>query len=453
MNNFFTQLKNSARTTKLAQSEKQAMRMRLYTYLENNPVAATAAPAPKITKPVPSMYYFFSPQYMVPVALLLVIGLSGGTAFAAQSALPGEPLYAIKINVNEAVQTALATSPESKAQVNAQLATTRLEEAETLASQGTLDATTTAELAANFTAHAQAAQAGTQTLASNDPGTAAQLDTDFNSTLAAHGAILAQIGDDSKSDETMQNSNVLAMQVRQEAERGNQDNGSNSDNGLSLAIATDTNAPAPAATATPQNDARIRTFAAVAPQTSATGSASSSATSTPVPHPTSGITLSKTSGSANDPKVAASLSAQASTSLAAAQQDFAVLKKSLDGSTSAQISAQLAILQTNYASAAAELAAGNASAAVQDFTSVIRASVKLDAYLKAGEKFNIHLLSGLLGNSDNNNSQGGNDSGKMPTIIPATSAATTTDNASGDNGQDTQDNQGKGSDGFHSNLH
>lgn len=394
MNNFFTQFKNKAREIKLSQGEKQAMRMRLYTYLENNPAGAFAAPATdkRAARLVPSPFFFFSPRFMVPVALLLMVGLGSGTAFAAQDALPGNPLYAIKINVNERVATALATTPAAKASVNAQLATTRLEEAETLAANGKLDANATAALASNFTAHAKAVQAVTQDIAANDPGTAAQLGANFNSTLAAHGAILTEIGQHSKSDETMQNSNSLAIAVEQETDKDGHEGGS-SDAAL-LSIAT-----APAAQNAPQNGARIRTFAAVAPT-----AASNTATSSPA-----GSTSAKTkakaknpdnSGNPNDAKIAASLSTQASTSIAAMGNDFAALQ--LDPGASAQLSAQINDVKALYAAAAAELAAGNASQAAHDFASVIRTSVKLDAYFKVGKKINIKLLSGLLSRPEDN---------------------------------------------------
>ncbi|HEV8666577.1 MAG TPA: hypothetical protein VN665_01875, partial [Candidatus Paceibacterota bacterium] len=107
MNNFFTQFKNLGRTIKLSQGEKQRMRVNLYNYLEQNPMDAFTAPVKIISKPVASPFFFFSPRYMVPIALLLVVGLSGGTAFAAEGALPGNPLYAVKVNVNEPVQVAL----------------------------------------------------------------------------------------------------------------------------------------------------------------------------------------------------------------------------------------------------------------------------------------------------------------------------------------------------------
>lgn len=360
MNNFFTQLKEKARALKLSHDEKQALRVQLYTYLEKNPVGSFAAPA-KILKPVPSMYFWFAPRFVVPVVLLLVVTLTTGTAFAAQSALPGNPLYAIKINVNEPVQVALAATPAAKAAVNAQIATVRLEEAETLASTGKLDATTTAELASNFAQHAEAAQANTIAVASNDPGTAAQLGADFASRLAAHGAILAQLGDDSSSTETMQNSNALAMQAEQEAGRGGREDG---------------NAVAIAAMPSVSNGARIRTFDAVAPQANVEGFATGTATSSTAiaaPHP---IEAEK------NPQIDALLGPEASTSIAAALQDFAALAPTLDATTSAQINEQLAALQSRYAAG--------------DFAAALRMAVKLDAYLTAGKKFNLRLLDGLL---------------------------------------------------------
>jgi hypothetical protein len=346
MNNFFTQLKEKAREIKLSHDEKQAMRVRLYNYLELHPVGNFAAPSPKIFQPVPSAYYFFSPRYMVPIALVLVIGLSGGTAFAAQSALPGNPLYAIKININEKVQTALATTPQAKAEVNAQIATTRLEEAETLASTGKLDATTTAELASNFAQHAEAAQANTIAVASNDPGVAAQLGADFASRIVAHGAILAQLGADSSSTETMQNSNALAMQAEQEAGHG----GREDDNAVAIA--------------------------AVAPQANVEGFATGTGTSS------AAISAPYPRDAEKNPQVDALLGPEASTSIAAALQDFAALAPTLDATTSAQINAQLAALQSTYAAG--------------DFVAALRMAIQLDAYLKAGKRFDGHLLNSLL---------------------------------------------------------
>src|SRR5258708_36151599 len=86
------------------------------------------------------------------IAILLVLG--GGTSFAAQSALPGNPLYTVKVNVNEKVEGMLSLSDEAKANWEAVLAGRRLTEAENLAAQSKLDAQTRAQLETQFEDHA-----------------------------------------------------------------------------------------------------------------------------------------------------------------------------------------------------------------------------------------------------------------------------------------------------------
>src|SRR6185437_15218097 len=292
MNEFFTNMQQIARTLRLSQNEKQAIRARLLNYMDQFPVEAAAPIIENPSQSVPSPFYFFAPRYSVSFAAVLLV-LFSGTAFAAQGSLPGDTLYPLKISVNERVATALATTPEEKAQVNAQLATTRLEEAEALASTGKLDATTTAALAINFAAHVTAAKNNTNTLFKNDPGAASQLGAEFDSTLSAHSAILAQIGDDSDNSQTMENSNDLATRVResQANDRGG-DNNDNSGDDAGLAIATDTSASSGQVSGQEngQGGARVRTFAAkttIAPQAATPpvgGSASATVSSTSASH-------------------------------------------------------------------------------------------------------------------------------------------------------------------------
>lgn len=394
---------------KLSANEKQSMRVHLYKVMEESSALLPEQKiAPTPVRGVPSMYHWFSPRFSVPIAVLLVVGLSGGTAFAAQSALPGEPLYAVKINVNEPVQIALATTPEAKAEVNASIATTRLEEAETLASTGALNATTTAELASNFAAHANAAETDTDVLEQADPSAAAQLGAEFEGTLAAHSAILAQLGSDSSSTETMQNSNTLAVQV---AAQSNND---------VLAVATVAPATVP----------QMRTFAAVAPHISAP-SASNAATST----------LGSQSAPANpdDGTVALGLQSEASSTLADLQTHLTALEPSLSASTTAQIDAQVQIIQTMYGQGSDALTAGDNASAKNYFSRALRASVRLDAFISAGKKFNPQLLSSLLFSMGINQPQGKRAAGisnVFPQVDIEVNTSTTT--VEGDGSVDTQ---------------
>jgi hypothetical protein len=414
MNEFFTNMQRIARTQRLSQNEKQAMRVRLTNYFEAYPVEE----APVVEKPrtsVPSPFYFFAPRYSVSFAALLLLILGGGTTFAAEGTLPGDTLYPLKINVNERVATTLALSPQAKAQVNGELATARLEEAETLASNGKLDAPTSAALTANFAMHVKAAQTNTSDLVVKDPGTAEQLNAQLDSNLSAHGAILAQIGDDSDNSDTKENSNAFAAQVRE-----NQHGGTNAD----AVLAIETSAPN---TDHPTNGARIRTSATTsfAPQAqtfaaaSNTSSTSGSASTTPPAVSVKMVAAKKMSApepspvvvhNPKDAKATASLGVQASSSLKDTGKDFAALT-TLDAATSAQIASQIDAANQLYAEATMAFQNGNISDAKDGYASVLRLSIKLDTYLKAGKKFNVKILTGLLGNGQSiNTSQ--NSSGK-----------------------------------------
>lgn len=144
MNNLKTHLNTEASRIRLTGAEKAEIRATL----SRITMGSVTSPYARFFAPRSFAYAF--------VALLVV---SSGTAYAAQGALPGSPLYAIKINMNERVETALAVTPEAKIQVNAKLAERRIDEIKTLAEQGTLDASTTLEAETNFDLHSSQIEA------------------------------------------------------------------------------------------------------------------------------------------------------------------------------------------------------------------------------------------------------------------------------------------------------
>ena len=158
----------------------------------------------------------------IAIALLIVLVAGTGVASAAQSSLPGDALYPIKTDVTEPLRVALAPTPEAKAQVEASIATTRLEEAETLAAQGKLDASKQAQIQTSLDVYsakfnssiAQAEAAGislvkkvaisattTPTASTTINSAIASLPThleelkmDFHAALDAHARVLDLIG-------------------------------------------------------------------------------------------------------------------------------------------------------------------------------------------------------------------------------------------------------------------
>lgn len=90
----------------------------------------------------------------IAIALVIAAALGGGTAALAQNSLPGNPLWDFKVNVNESVQGALATSDTAKADWDLNAIEARIAEAKALNEKGTLDASAQTELSANIKDHA-----------------------------------------------------------------------------------------------------------------------------------------------------------------------------------------------------------------------------------------------------------------------------------------------------------
>ncbi len=92
----------------------------------------------------------------VTIFLMFLATSSGGLASAADYALPGDLLYDFKVNVMEPAGVVLAIGSQAKAGLVAKFASRRLAEAETLASQGRLDAVKAEEIRVRFVKHAEA---------------------------------------------------------------------------------------------------------------------------------------------------------------------------------------------------------------------------------------------------------------------------------------------------------
>lgn len=124
-------------------------------------------------------------------AMVLLL-LSSGVSYAAESALPGEPLYPVKVSVNEEVRAALTFDAEARAVWEAERALRRLEEAEALAAKNELDAVTRAEAERRFTRAAQAAEAKAEVFETEgNHAAAARVHALLEGGLAAHEEVLS----------------------------------------------------------------------------------------------------------------------------------------------------------------------------------------------------------------------------------------------------------------------
>ena len=130
---------------------------------------------------------------MAPILIALLL-IGGGTSLAAKSAVPGSALYPVKVDFNENLHSSFDLSSESKAQWDATLESRRLSEAETLASQGKLTASTEADLKTRFNAEAQDYSVQMAKINATGKGSASAVETASNlqGSLAAHAQVLSQ---------------------------------------------------------------------------------------------------------------------------------------------------------------------------------------------------------------------------------------------------------------------
>lgn len=179
----------------LSREERALLETRL---AEHRAFAPLPEDAPEEKQALSSFPLFFRRVRFAPAlaAFLIAAVAGGGTALAAERALPGDPLYGFKTELNERARLALTLSAEARAEGNAWRAERRLEEARALAERGRLTEERKERLEENFSEHAARAGARVALIAEDDPALASELATKFEASLSAHEAILAARGTD-----------------------------------------------------------------------------------------------------------------------------------------------------------------------------------------------------------------------------------------------------------------
>jgi len=349
-------LKQEAYKLRLTPEEKQAMRRQIF-----------GVPT---TAPNPSPYFFFSYQFiharvLAPAMVLLVVFVGAGTAAAAQGSLPGDFLYPVKVSINESIEVALATTPVARAEVSAKVALRRVEEAEALAAKGTLTPETGEALAANFEEHAQDAHESAQEVEAEDPAAATELRTNLDSSLSAHGAILATLsGGTSASNQEGTDAVAARVLARVDATPG-----------------------------------FMRAAKVVEPQATmlivATDASSTEDTTVSLEDD-----MIEATEDVVQAKATVELQGRAGEAMASARERFDANKKNLSSATITRVSGEFADVDRLLGEGSTTLARFEYAEATEQFTEALKKSVRLNVLLKAQNKIERDIITPILDADD-----------------------------------------------------
>ncbi len=195
---------NAIRSIRLSDNDRAMMRGDLRVFMHEHPLrlswwSRVTSMTMRNNRPVYSWR-----MIEVAFAAIAIVFLGAGTSYAAENSLPGDPLYAVKINVNEPIEGAFALSTSAQASWDVTLADRRLAEAEKLAAQGKLTPAVTEATAAQVAISTQHVNAVVSHLAKDkgDVASVAAAQAQLETSLSAHAQVLVALSaaaPDSKS--------------------------------------------------------------------------------------------------------------------------------------------------------------------------------------------------------------------------------------------------------------
>ena len=174
----------------LTPEEKLQTRANLQVFLNEHPVRNLAQERLLWQRSMFQPIYLFI-QKPMPAIIIAVLLLTGGVSYAAEQSLPGDTLYPVKVSVNEEVVEFLKPTLESKTAWDAKRAERRLEEAETLLTQGKFTPELRDTVEQKIEDHLTEVSLRLATLKTqNKIPQATQLSLEIESTLTAHETVL-----------------------------------------------------------------------------------------------------------------------------------------------------------------------------------------------------------------------------------------------------------------------
>jgi hypothetical protein len=217
MNKKSEQFGRGVKSIKLSPEEKSAARQSILNFIVRNPVSHPISVRPNFWSNI--FLTKLSLSSTMAILLLLSVIVSGGVAVGAENALPGDILYPVKIGVNEEVRGWLIVSEQSKADWEVRRVERRLEEAEELTADSSLNIENREKIEANFEAHADRVKKRIEKFEGKENfKSAVDISSKFEASLKAHQEILNKLSGEAREDVKKE---VKPIQVRVKSKADN----------------------------------------------------------------------------------------------------------------------------------------------------------------------------------------------------------------------------------------
>ena len=185
--------KEAGERAKLAPEKKAAIRAHLARFIDAGEAVRVRESGRHILKSN-NLFLSFKKSMSVLLTMAIVAALGGGTSYAAESSLPGDVLYPVKLLVNEPVSASLALSAEAMAEWKTRVVERRLEEASELAAEGRFEGETKTRVSDRFEKQSgEAREAILKVEASGNVRGAASVASRLEAALGAHEAVLGRL--------------------------------------------------------------------------------------------------------------------------------------------------------------------------------------------------------------------------------------------------------------------
>lgn len=210
--NILKTIKTQLHTFRLTDTERADIRVHLAHHMN------TYVPQRSRATASPYHYHAWKKRLTAGVASLVMVMITGGTglAYASFDALPGETLYGIKVTTEE-VQSAIKTSPESRARFEVERVERRINEAVTLAARGTLDEKNKATISKNLKRHTEKVAFETSKLSKEEPEKAIEVSARLAVTLEAQKEVI--INTATSTELAIISEQIIAAQVQAKEEK------------------------------------------------------------------------------------------------------------------------------------------------------------------------------------------------------------------------------------------